>query len=248
MYRLDGKVALVTGASRGIGRATAKALATQGARVFVNYREQEAAAAAVVEEITAAGGRAEAVRFDVADSKQVDAAVSGIAKSAERLDIVVANAGIARDGLLMRLKDEDLQAMMDVNVRGAMALARSAVRPMLRARCGRIVFVSSVIGEMGNAGQAAYAASKSALLGMTKSLARELGGRGITVNAVAPGLVDTDMTARVDDEMRSKIVGQIPLGRFGVPDDVAAAAVFLCSDEAGYVTGHALRVNGGMHV
>jgi len=248
MYRLDDKVALVTGASRGIGRATVKALAARGARVFVNYHANAEAAASVVAEIQADGGTAESVAFDVADSKAVDAAVSDIAKRAARLDIVVANAGIAKDGLLMRAKDDDLQQMLDVNVRGSLALARSAIKPMLRARRGRIVFISSVIGEMGNVGQTAYAASKAALLGMTKSLARELGSRGITVNAVTPGLVDTDMTARIDDEMRAKIVAQIPLGRFGAPEDVASAVVYLCSDEAGYVTGHVLRVNGGMYI
>ncbi|MFW5739681.1 MAG: 3-oxoacyl-[acyl-carrier-protein] reductase [Myxococcota bacterium] len=248
MYRLDDKVALVTGASRGIGRATAKALAARGARVFVNYRDNEEAASQVVADIEAAGGHATIVRFDVADSKAVDAAVSDVAKSCGRLDIVVANAGVARDGLLMRAKDDDLQQMMDVNVRGALALARAAVKPMLRARRGRIVFISSVIGEMGNVGQASYAASKAALLGMMRSLARELGSRGITVNAVTPGLIDTDMTSPIDDEMRAKIVAQIPLGRFGSPEDVASAVAYLCSDEAGYVTGHALRVNGGMYV
>lgn len=247
MYRLDDKVAVVTGASRGIGRAIALALARQGARVFVNYRDNAELAHAVVSEIVAHDGQGEAVRFDVSDSRAVEAAMSEIAKREGRLDIVVANAGIAIDGLLMRAKDEDLQAMLDVNVRGALACARSAIKPMLRARRGRIVFVSSVIGEMGNVGQTAYAASKAALLGMTKSLARELGSRSITVNAVTPGLVETDMTSRLDDAMREKVTSQIPLGRFGKPEDVAGAVVFLCSEEASYVTGHALRVNGGMY-
>ncbi len=248
MYRLDDKVALVTGSSRGIGRATAMALASQGARVFVNYRTNREEAEKVVAQVVAAGGAAEVVGFDVTDSGAVEGAVADIVKRTQRLDIVVANAGIAKDGLLMRAKDEDLQAMLDVNVRGAMALARSAIKPMLRARRGRIVFVSSVVGEMGNAGQTAYAASKVAMLGMMKSLSRELGSRGITVNAVTPGLIDTDMTSGIGEEMRGKIVGQIPLGRFGRPEDVASAVVYLCSDEAGYVTGHALRVNGGMYV
>ncbi len=248
MYRLDEKVALVTGASRGIGRATALALARQGARVFVNYRSGKEEAEQVVAQIEAEGGVAEAVGFDVADSKAVDAAVADVAKRAERLDIVVANAGISKDGLLMRAKDEDLEAMLDVNVRGALALARAAIKPMLRARRGRIVFVSSVVGEMGNVGQTSYAASKAAMLGMARSLARELGSRGITVNAVAPGLIETDMTSGIGEEMRGKIVGQIPLGRFGLPEEVASAVAYLASDEAGYVTGHTLRVNGGMYV
>ncbi|PIE05727.1 MAG: 3-oxoacyl-[acyl-carrier-protein] reductase [Sorangium cellulosum] len=248
MYRLDKKVALVTGASRGIGRATARLLASQGAKVFVNYRQNEEAATNVVTAIEQAGGFAQAVAFDVADSKAVESSISNIAKNEGHIDIVVANAGIALDGLLMRGKDDDFQSMMDVNVRGAWACARSAIKPMIRARKGRVVFVSSVIGEMGNVGQSAYAATKAALIGMTKSLAREVGSRNITVNVVSPGLIDTDMTARLSDETRGKAIAQIPVGRLGDPAEVAAAILFLCSDEASYVTGHTLRVNGGMYV
>jgi 3-oxoacyl-[acyl-carrier protein] reductase len=248
MYRLDEKVALVTGSSRGIGRAIALALASQGARVFVNYRTNREQADEVVEQIVDMGGVAEALGFDVADSNEVDDVVKGIVDEAGGLDIVVANAGISKDGLLMRVKDEDFQAMMDTNVLGAFALARSVTRPMLRARRGRIIFVSSVVGEMGNVGQTAYAASKAALLGMMKSMARELGSRGITVNAVSPGLIETDMTSGLDEQMRKSIVAQIPLGRFGLSREVANAVVFLASEEAGYVTGQVLRVNGGMYV
>lgn len=248
MFRLDNKTALVTGGSRGIGRATALALARQGATVVVNYASNEAAAHEVVEEILRGGGQAEALQFDVADSAQVEAAISDVVKRHNKLDILVANAGIAIDGLLLRLKDEDLDRLLAVNLRGALACARSAIKPMMRARSGRIVFVSSVIGEIGNAGQAAYASSKAALLGLTKTLAREYGSRGVTVNAVAPGLIDTDMTARIDDAARKSVVSTIPLGHFGKPDDVAAAVAYLVSDEAAYVTGHTLRVNGGMYV
>ena len=247
MFGLDNKVALVTGASRGIGCATAIALAAQGARVFVNYRSSKSDAEQVVAQIRSSGGKAEAIQFDVSDTGAVDVAVAGVVGVAGRLDIVVANAGIVKDALLMRARDEDLDAVLSVNLRGAMALARAAMKPMLRVRSGRVVFVSSVVGEMGNAGQAFYAASKAAVLGMMKSLARELGSRGITVNAVTPGMIDTDMTSRLGDGLRSKLVEQIPLGRFGVPKEVASAVVYLCSDEAGYVTGHALRVNGGLY-
>lgn len=247
MFRLDGKVAVVTGASRGIGRAIAQALAAQGSFVVVNYAAQELAALQVVEAIEAAGGKAQAVRFDVADSAQVDNAIAEVVKRHARLDILVANAGIALDGLLLRLKDEDIDRMVAVNLRGALACARSAMKPMIRARQGRVVFVSSVIGEMGNAGQAAYAGTKAALLGVTKSLAREYAARGVTVNAVAPGLIDTDMTSRLDDTQRKTLSATIPLGRFGKPEDVANAVVYLASDEASYVTGQTLRINGGLH-
>jgi len=247
MFRLDGKVALVTGSSRGIGRATALLLARQGAFVVVNYASNEQAAQAVVDEIQRGGGAAERMRFDVADSASVDDAIGDLVKRHARLDILVANAGIAIDGLLLRVRDEDIDRQLAVNLRGAIACARAAMKSMVRARQGRIVFVSSVIGEIGNAGQAAYASSKAALIGLTRSLAREYGSRGITVNAVAPGLIDTDMTSRLDDNARKSIVSTIPLGHFGKPDDVAAAILYLVSAEASYVTGQTLRVNGGMY-
>ncbi len=246
MFRLDGKVALVTGASRGIGRAAAKALAKQGATVVINYVQGQAAALEAVEQITTEGGQAEALQFDVADSAAVESAIESLTKRLGKLDILVANAGVAIDGLWLRSRDEDLDKMLDINLRGALACARVALRPMIRKRYGRLVFVSSIIGEMGGVGQTAYAATKAALLGATKSLAREYSSRNITVNAVAPGLIDTEMTARIDDERRKEIISHIPCGRLGTPEDVSHAIVYLCSDEAAYVTGHTLRINGGM--
>jgi 3-oxoacyl-[acyl-carrier protein] reductase len=248
MFKLNGKVAIVTGGSRGIGRATAEALALQGARVVVNYVRGEAEAQQVASAIAERGGEADVLGFDVADPKAAEEAIAGVAKRLGRLDILVANAGIAIDGLLLRLKDEDLDRTMAVNVKGSLACARAAIKVMMRARTGRIVFLSSVVGEMGNTGQTAYAASKAALLGITKSIAREYASRHITVNAVAPGFIDTDMTTSLTGEMKEGLLKTIPLGRTGRAGEVAAAIAFLCSDEAGYITGQILRVNGGMYV
>jgi 3-oxoacyl-[acyl-carrier protein] reductase len=248
MFDLGGKVAIVTGGSRGIGRATAEALAGQGAHVVVTYVRGEEEARRTVEAISARGGKAEAIAFDVADMKAAEEAVAAAAKRLGRLDILVANAGIAVDGLLLRVKEDDLDRIFAVNVKGALACARAATKVMMRARAGRIVFLSSVVGEMGNAGQAAYAASKAALLGLAKTLAREYASRGITVNAVAPGFIDTDMTTQITAEMKEGMLKSIPLARTGTAAEVAAAIAFLCSDEAGYVTGQTLRVNGGMYV
>lgn len=248
MFDLDGKVAIVTGGSRGIGRATAEALAARGATVVVNYVSNEAAAKAVADAIASAGGKAETARFDVADTATSEAAIAELAKRLGRLDILVASAGISLDGLLVRLKDEDLERTLAVNLKGAIACARAAMRVMMRAKRGRIIFLSSVVGEMGNAGQVAYAATKAGLLGVTKTLAREYAGRGVTVNAITPGYVDTDMTAALTDEQRAAMLSVVPLGRPSTAAEVAAAAVFLASDEASSVTGHALRVNGGMYM
>jgi 3-oxoacyl-[acyl-carrier protein] reductase len=248
MFRLDGKVALVTGGSRGIGRACCEALAEHGATVIVNYVKGEAAAREVCDAITAAGGKAEIAGFDVADSKASEAAIDELAKKHGRLDILVANAGIAIDGLLLRMKDEDVSRLFDVNVRGALACARAATRPMMKARTGRIIFISSVVGEMGNVGQTAYAATKAAVIGAAKSIAREFASRNVTVNAVAPGFIDTDMTHGMTDAMKEQLVKVIPLARTGSAKEVAAACVYLSSDEAAYVTGQVLRVNGGMYV
>ena len=248
MFELTGKVAVVTGGSRGIGRSAAEALVAQGAHVVVCYVRGEAEARAVVDGIAGRGGKAEAIGFDVADMKAAEAALADVAKRLGRLDILVASAGIAIDGLLLRVKEEDLDRLFAVNVKGALACARAAIKVMMRARAGRVVFLSSVVGEMGNAGQAAYAATKAALLGMTKTLAREYASRGITVNAVAPGFIDTDMTASITAEMKEGLVKAVPLGRTGRPEEVSAAIAFLCSDEAGYITGQTLRVNGGMYV
>jgi 3-oxoacyl-[acyl-carrier protein] reductase len=248
MFRLDGKTALVTGGSRGIGRACCEALAAQGATVVVNYVKGETAAREVAEAIAAKGGKADVAGFDVADSKAVDAAVDILVKRHGKIDILVANAGISIDGLLLRLKDDDLDRLFATNVRGAIACARACSRGMMRARWGRIVFMSSVVGEMGNVGQTAYAASKAALIGAAKSIAREYASRSLTVNVVAPGFVDTDMTSTMTPEMREQLVKLVPLGRIGGASDVAAACAYLASEEAGYVTGQVLRVNGGMYV
>jgi 3-oxoacyl-[acyl-carrier protein] reductase len=248
MFRLDGRVALVTGGSRGIGKATAEALALQGATVVVNYVKGEASARKVVEGIAARGGKADVQGFDVSDSKAVDEGVDAIIKRHGKVDVLVANAGIAIDGLLLRLKDEDLDRLWTANVRGAIACARSTMRSMMRGRWGRMIFVSSVVGEMGNVGQTAYAATKAALLGAARSIAREYASRNITANVVSPGYVDTDMTASMAPEMRQQLVAAIPLGRTGSAADIAAACVYLASEEAGYVTGQVLRVNGGMQM
>jgi 3-oxoacyl-[acyl-carrier protein] reductase len=248
MFRLDGKTALVTGGSRGIGRACCEALAEQGATVVVNYVKGEAAAREVAEGIVGRGGKAEISGFDVADSKAVDAAVDGIVKAHGKVDVLIANAGISIDGLLLRLKDEDLDKLFATNVRGAIACARACSRSMMRARWGRIVFMSSVVGEMGNVGQTAYAASKAAVIGAAKSIAREYASRNLTVNVVAPGFIDTDMTSTMTPEMKEQLAKIIPLGRTGGARDIAAACAYLASDEAGYVTGQVLRVNGGMYV
>ncbi len=248
MFRIEGKVALVTGGSRGIGRACCEALAEQGATVVVNYVNGEAAAREVAAAIEARGGKAEVARFDVADTAAVDAAFEELSKRHGKIDILVANAGISIDGLLVRLRDQDLEKLWATNVRGALACARAASRGMMRARWGRIVFMSSVVGESGNVGQTAYAATKAALIGAAKSIAREYASRSVTANVIAPGYIDTDMTATMSPEHKEQLIKVVPLGRTGVAREVAAACAYLASDEAGYVTGQVLRVNGGMYV
>lgn len=247
MFKLDGKVALVTGGSRGIGRATCEALAEHGALVVVNYVKGEAAAREVAETIMKNGGKAEIQGFDVADPKACEAAIEDVVKRHGKLDILIANAGISIDGLLLRMKEEDLDRLWQVNVKGSLACAKAAVKSMMRAKTGRIVFMSSVVGEMGNVGQTAYAASKAALIGAARSIAREYATRNITVNVVAPGFIDTDMTHAMTDQMKDYLVKIVPLGRTGQARDIAAACLYLASDEASYVTGQVLRVNGGMH-
>jgi 3-oxoacyl-[acyl-carrier protein] reductase len=248
MFRLDGKIALVTGGSRGIGRACAEALAAQGATVVVNYVKGEAAAKEVVDSIVAKGGKAESIGFDIADSAATEAAIEGIIKSHGRLDILIANAGIAIDGLLLRLKDEDFDRLFATNVRGSMTCAKAATKSMMRTKAGRIIFISSVIAEMGNAGQSAYAATKAALIGAAKSIAREYASRNITVNVVAPGFIESDMTNAMNAAAKDYALKAIPLGRIGTAQEIAAACVYLASTEASYVTGQVLRVNGGMYV
>ena len=248
MFDLSGKVAIVTGGSRGIGRAVGEALAEQGCHVVLGFVSGETAAREAVESIVGRGGKADAVRLDVTDSAETERVISEAARRLGRLDVLVANAGISIDGLLLRLKDEDLERVLGVNLKGALASARAAIKVMIRTKAGRIVFLSSVVGESGNAGQVAYGASKAALIGAAKTLAREYASRGITVNAVSPGFIDTDMTAALTEEQRAGLATSIPLGRTGTPREVAACVAFLASDEAGYVTGHTLRVNGGMYV
>jgi 3-oxoacyl-[acyl-carrier protein] reductase len=248
MFRLDGRIALVTGGSRGIGRACCEALAAQGATVVVNYVKGEGAARNVAETIETAGGKAGVVGFDVADSKAVDAGVDQILKLYGKIDILIANAGIAVDGLLLRLKDDDFERQWATNVRGAIACARATSRSMMRGRWGRIIFMSSVVGEMGNVGQTAYAATKAALIGASRSIAREYASRNVTANVVAPGYIDTDMTASMSAEQKEELVKIVPLGRTGTARDIAAACVYLASEEAGYVSGQVLRVNGGMYM
>jgi 3-oxoacyl-[acyl-carrier protein] reductase len=248
MFDLTGKVAFVTGGSRGIGRATAEVLAELGAHVVLTYASGEAQAREAVESIVGAGRKAEAVRVDVSDTAAAEQAIQDAAKRLGRLDILVANAGISIDGLLLRIKDEDFDRVIAVNLKGAIACSRAAIKVMMRAKTGRVIFVSSVVGEMGNPGQTTYAASKAALLGVAKSLAKEYASRGITVNAVTPGYVDTDMTSSMTGEAREKTVAGIPLGRTGTAREIAAAIAYLASDEAAYVTGQSLRVNGGMYM
>ena len=246
MFTLAGKVALVTGASRGIGRAIATRFAEQGAIVVAAARGDHARACA--DAIAAAGHRAEAMALDVTDAAAVDAAPAAVVSRHGRLDILVSNAGITRDQLLMRMRRDDWDAVLTTNLTAMFALAQAAMRPMLKARGGRIIAVSSVVGQMGNAGQTNYAASKAGLIGFAKALAREVASRGITVNVIAPGLIDTDMTRAVAGRAQSDWASQIPLGRLGTVDDVAAAACYLASDEAAYITGHVLAVNGGMYM
>ena len=249
MFDLSGKVAVVTGGSRGIGRSIAEALAGQGAHVVLTFVQREDQARVVADGILSRGGKADVLGVDVGDAKAAEEAVTSTAKRLGRLDILVANAGVTADNLLLRVKEEEIDRVLAVNVKGAIFCARAAVKAMIRNRAGRNCFsVSSVVGETGNPGQAVYSASKAALLGLTKTLAREYASRNITVNAVSPGFIDTEMTAKLSDETKELLAKSIPLERTGRPEEVAAAVVFLCSDEASYVTGHTLRVNGGMHV
>ncbi|MFY2557266.1 3-oxoacyl-[acyl-carrier-protein] reductase [Corallococcus terminator] len=243
------KVVLVTGGSRGIGRACAVAFAKAGAStVIISYAGNEAAAQETVGLLTAEGAKAEALRFDVSDTNACTSAVEGIVKAHGRLDVLVNNAGTAVDGLVMRVKDEDWDKQLDTNLRGPFALIRAACRPMMKQRGGAIVNVTSVVGDMGNPGQSAYSAAKAGLIGLTKTVAKELSSRGIRVNAVSPGFISTDMTAHLNDDLRQKMIGGIPLGRLGNPEEVAQAVLFLSGDASSYITGEVLKVNGGMYM
>ncbi len=245
---LKDKIALVTGGSRGIGRSIAEGLAREGAKVCFTYTSNEAAAQETVAAIEAAGGKASAKKFDVGDAAAAKAAVDELVKEEGALHILVNNAGVSIDGLLMRYKDEDLARIFQTNVFGAFYLARAAARPMMKSRWGRIVMLGSVVGETGNVGQTAYASTKSALDGMTKSLARELASRNITANVVAPGYIGTDMTSSISDEMKTAMLAAIPAGEMGRPEDIADTVAFLCSERARYVTGQVVNVNGGMYM
>ena len=248
MFDLAGKIAVVTGGSRGIGRATSLALAESGAHVLVNYRSNEEAAKQTLAMIEEAGGTGELLGFDVADPDSVDRGIKEAVERHGRIDILVNNAGISIDQLLLRVQPKDLDMTWATNVNGPIYCAKACIRPMMRKRWGRIINLSSVVGESGNAGQAVYSSSKAAVLGLTRSLAREYASRGITVNAVAPGFIETDMTAELPEAAKQSVVEQTPLGRIGRPEEVAAAVVFLASEEASYITGQVVRVNGGMHV
>ncbi|ERL04572.1 3-oxoacyl-[acyl-carrier-protein] reductase [Mitsuokella sp. oral taxon 131] len=243
---LDGKAALVTGASRGIGRAVALRLAKEGAKVVVNYAGNAKAAEETKAAVEAAGSEAVCVRADVANADEVAALFDAAVKAFGTVDILVNNAGITRDGLLMRMKDEDFDAVLATNLRGVYLCTKAASKIMMKKRSGRIVNMTSVVGLMGNVGQTNYAAAKAGILGFSKSAAKELAARGITVNMVAPGFIETDMTAVLSDKVREQLVGAIPLGRMGEPEDVANAVLFLVSDAAAYITGQVVNVDGGM--
>lgn len=243
---LDGKTALVTGASRGIGRAVALRLAEEGARVAINYAGNVKAAEEVKASVEAAGGTAILCQADIADSAAVEAMIADVVKEFGAIDILVNNAGITRDTLLMRMKDEDFAKVLDTNLKGVFYCTKAVAKLMMKKRSGRIVNMASVVGLVGNAGQTNYAAAKAGVIGFSKSAAKELASRGITVNVVAPGFIGTDMTAGLPESVKEKMLTDIPLGRMGEPEDVANAVLFLASDQASYITGQVVNVDGGM--
>jgi 3-oxoacyl-[acyl-carrier protein] reductase len=241
-------LALVTGASRGIGAAIAKQLAADGFHVLINYSANEARALQVLEQITQAGGTGELCGFDVSQSEQVDEKIEAMGKAHGPLQVLVNNAGITVDSLLIRMKNEDLEKTLDIDLKGAIYCTRAAVKQMMRARSGSIIQVSSVVGESGNAGQSAYSAAKAGLIGFSKSVAKELGGRQVRVNVVTPGFIDTEMTATLTDAQKEAILQGVPMGLFGHPEDVAHLVSFLASPMSRYITGQVIGVNGGMYM
>lgn len=245
---LKNKIALITGAGRGIGRAIAIALAKEGAEVVINYNGSEERAKEVKQTIEENGGKASIYKCNVSDFVACEAMIKDIVKEYGHLDILVNNAGITKDGLIMKMKEEDFDSVLNVNLKGTFNTIRHSARQMLKQRSGKIINISSVSGILGNVGQANYAASKAGVIGLTKTMARELGSRGITVNAIAPGFVDTEMTEVLSEEIRKNACKQIILGRFGKPEDIANTAVFLASDKADYITGQVISVDGGMNV
>jgi len=245
---MQGKTALITGGSRGIGRAVALRLAVMGAYAVINYVRNDAAAEETLRLIRAAGGNGEIRRFDVSVFHETQEAVNGIVAVRGRLDILVNNAGTTADGLIVRVQEEDWDRLIDTNLKGVFNCCRAAIRQMMKQRWGRIINIASVVAETGNAGQSAYSAAKAGVLGLTKSLARELAARNICVNAVSPGLIDTEMIASLSKKSLEEVLKQIPLGRTGRPEEVAAAVAFLASEEAGYITGQVLRINGGLYI
>ena len=245
---LKNKIALITGAGRGIGRAIAIALAKEGAEVVINYNGSEERAKEVKQTIEENGGKASIYKCNVSDFAACEAMNKDIIKEYGHLDILVNNAGITKDGLIMKMKEEDFDSVLNVNLKGTFNTIRHSARQMLKQRSGKIINISSVSGILGNVGQANYAASKAGVIGLTKTMARELGSRGITVNAIAPGFVDTEMTEVLSEEIRENACKQIILGRFGKPEDIANTAVFLASDKADYITGQVISVDGGMNV
>jgi len=245
---LAGRIALVTGASRGIGRAIAVKLAKQGAFTYINYAKNEKAARETLKIIEEVGGKGTLLQFDVKNTDAVKGAITDIATEKGSLDILVNNAGITLDGIFARTKEESWDDVIDTNLKGVFNCSKSAIRYMMKKRWGRIINMTSVVAEAGNAGQVCYSASKAGIIGLTKSLAREIGSRNICINAVAPGFIETDMTASIGEENREKLVDLIPLARLGTPDDVAGVVEFLASEKAGYITGQVIHVNGGLYM